>query len=307
MEWFKRLFGGKQLSGPAQATDAPRCLTAAGWRPDRTADIAVPEQALRQAGFRLHDAGRQFLRAYYGLDVEVPIAGVEGIQGFVHFDPEMALRFLGPAALPRLAALMPRAACPVGTTGGHTLFVFLDEDGRSYLLDMEWSLFAELAPSPAETVRVLCDGRNGRVDSHVLDEQGRPTGERIRGEDERRHWQLEQFPALAPFLPPVSLSPARRPPTWRAMVRAAEQRLAQGGSPAGVLVTCGGFAHSPSGQWFFVAHCENCLYVRSRAGLQVSAPPPGIRRGLRAGEVLPFQPPPGWPGGRAGATAPADR
>src|SRR5688572_28720785 len=141
MGWLQRLFGGGPPSGPAAAAAASQCLTAAGWRPGRTCDLTGPEQALQQFGFPLHDAGRQFLSEYHGLTVDVPIAGDDGIKGVVHDAPEMALRLLGPADLPRLAALMPRAACPVGTTSGHTVFVFLDEDGRSYLLDMEWSLF----------------------------------------------------------------------------------------------------------------------------------------------------------------------
>src|SRR5712691_6026852 len=106
----------------------------------------------------------------------------------------------------------------------------------------------------------------------------------IRAEDERRHWQLGQFPVMARLLPPASLSPARRPPTWRPMVRAAEQVLAGGRSPSGLLVTCGGFARAPSGQYYFVAHCENSLFVRQQAGFQVSAPPSGIPASFRVGE-----------------------
>jgi hypothetical protein len=189
---------------------------------------------------------------------------------------------------------MPASACPVGTTSGHTMFVFMDDQGRSYLLDMEWSLFAALADSPSKMVLALCDGRNGRVDSHILDDQGRLTGHVIRVGDERRHWQLSQFPTVAPFLPPLSLSPGLRPPTWRAMVRVAEMSLSQGGTPSRLLVTCGGFTSGTSGQQFFVAHCENCLYVRSKGGFRVSKPPPGVPSGFRVGEVVAFQPPPGW-------------
>jgi hypothetical protein len=293
MGWVRRLFGGGQTSEPAPPATSTH-PAGAGLRSGGTGDITAPEHALRQAGFRLHDAGRRFLCEHYGLSIDVPITEAGGITGFVHFAPEMALRLLGPADLPRLAALMPKAACPVGTTSGHTVFVFLDEEGRSYLLDMEFDLFAELADTPAEMMQVLCDGRNGRVDGHILDEQGRRTGEMIREGDERRHWRVDKFPAVARYLPAVSLSPCRRPPTWRAMVRAAEQSLADEGFPASVMVTCGGFAKSPSGQMFFVAHCENCLYVRSKGGFQVTMPPPGIAPGFRVGEVIPFQPPAGW-------------
>ena len=73
-----------------------------------------------------------------------------------------------------------------------------------------------------------------------------------------------------------------------------EQTLAKGGSPPMQKVTCGGFARSPSGQWYFVAHCENSLYVKAKAGFQVTPPPPGIPAQFRTGEVIPFQPPPGW-------------
>jgi SUKH-3 immunity protein len=292
--WLNRFFGGRRTSDPKKGPESEQCLSAAGWQPGRICDTTAVEEALRQAGFRLHNVGRQFLREYLGLSVEVPIAGHDGITGFVHFAPDKVLRMLRPGDLPRLAALMPASACPVGTTSGHTVFVFMDDLGRSYLLDMEWSLFAALADTPAEMVLALCDGRNGRVDSQILDDQGRPTSEVIRAADERRHWQLERFPSLAPFLPPASLSPARRPPTWRAMVRATEQLLSQGGAPSGLLVTCGGFTVGPPGQHFFVAHCENCLYVRSRAGFRVSAPPPGVPPGFRVGEVIAFRPPAGW-------------
>ncbi len=294
MTWFQKLFGAKSRSRKTERVTAEECLAVAGWVPGRTCDIAETEHAFERFGFRLHDKGREFLREYQGLAVDVPIDEADGIKGFVHFAPDMALRLLGPSDKPRLDALMPEDACPIGTTGGHTVLVFMDGKGRSYLLDMEWTLFAELATSPGEMVEALCGGRNGRVDSRILDDLGHPTGELIRNGDERRHWRLDQFPVLSRFLPPVSLSPARRPPTWRAMARAAEQALAKGGSPDKVLVTCGGFTSSPSGQTMFVAHCENCLYVRAKAGLQAAAPPPGVLPGFRVGEVIPFQPPPGW-------------
>jgi len=294
MSWFQRLLGGNPPSQPLETVPIEQCLSAAGWQPGRTCDLTNVEQALRHAGFPMHAAARHFLAEYHGLAVDVPVAGTDGILGFVHFDPEKVLRFLAPTDLPRLAALMPKAICPVGTTSGHTMFVFMDEDGKSYLLDMEWTLFAELAGSPAETVQVLCDGRNGRVDSVILDDQGRPTRQMIRGSDEQRYWQVNQSPGVARFLPPVSMSPARRPPTWRAMVRAAEAVLAQGGTPSMQLVTCGGFCSSWSGQFYFVAHCENCLYVRAKAGFQVSSSPPGIPARFRTGEIFPFQKPAGW-------------
>jgi hypothetical protein len=242
----------------------------------------------------MHDASRQFLRQYHGLALDVPISGADGVKGFVHFAPELVLRLLDAADLPKIAALMPKAACPVGTTSGHTMFLFMDEDGQSYLLDMEWTLFAKLASTPTEMVQVLCDGRNGRVDSYILDDQGHRTGEMIREGNERQHWQLDQFSRVAPYLPQVSLSPARRPPTWRPMVWTAEETLAQGSSPATVMVTCGGFVSSPLGQVFFVAHCENCLHIRAKAGFLVTGPPPGIASSFRVGEVIPFQPPEGW-------------
>ncbi len=294
MSLFKRWFRGEPRPTAASSFSPETCLVGAGWQAGRSCDLANVGRVLTQAGFPLHEAARRLLGEYYGLRVDVPVAGADGITGFVHFAPEMVLRFLAPSDTDRLRALMPGSACPVGTAGGHTLFLFLDEDGRSYLLDMEWNLFAELADSPEETIRVLCDGRNGRVDSVVLDE-GRPTPARITAENERQHWRSDLFPHTSPFLPPVSLSPARRPPTWRALVRTAEQALAHGGNPARLLVTCGGLTCAPSGRWYFVAHCENSLYVRRRAGFLVAAPPPGMPSGLRAGECVPFTPPPGWP------------
>src|SRR5688500_6034180 len=118
MGWLQRLLGG------ARSEPAEKCLSGAGPPPGRAHDISRVEQALRQFG--PPDAARQFLAEHYGQAVEVPIAGGGGITGLVHFDPELVLRLLGPADLPRLAALMPNRACPVGTTGGHTVFVFMD-------------------------------------------------------------------------------------------------------------------------------------------------------------------------------------
>jgi hypothetical protein len=78
------------------------------------------------------------------------------------------------------------------------------------------------------------------------------------------------------------------------MVKAAEDVLTKGVDPADVVVTCGGFAFAPSGQAFFVSHCENSIYVRDAARLKVSPPPPGIPGGLRPGECVPFTPPAQW-------------
>lgn len=292
MGLWQRFFGGRQRAASASES---QCLPPAGERAGGNGDVVALEQSLRQAGFGLHDAAHKFLREFHGLALDVPIAGENEIKGFVHFAPELVLRMLEAADRLRLAAIMPPSVCPVGTTGGQTMFVFLDQEGRSYLLDMEWSLFAELAESPEGMVKVLTDGRNGRVDSHALDEQGKPTGRMIREGSERTHWQLDRFPHLAKYLPAVSLSPARRPPTWRPMVRAAEDTLAQGSSPGNVMITCGGFLRSAaSKQMYFVAHCENSRYVRAKAKFRVAAPPPGIPSELRVGEVIPFHPPAHW-------------
>jgi hypothetical protein len=299
VRWLSK-FRRENKETPGEERVPPgECLIKAGWKVDRSCDLVDVERALTGKGFRLHPAARQFLREYYGLAVDVPVSGGEEIAGFVHFSPEMVLRFLGPNDGPRLAGLMPASACPVGTTGGHTMFIFLDDNGKSYLLDMEWLLFAELASSPAEMIEILCDGRNGRVDSILLDDQGRPTREMIRAGDERRHWRIEAFPGVSRFLPAVSLSPARRPPTWRAMVRSVEGVVANSipapdGKYPGVLVTCAGFFHTVLKEAFLVAHCENSLYVRQRGGFQVAAPPPGAPQTFRTGECVPFTPPADW-------------
>ena len=127
MSSVHQLPGDEQPPKPSSAVPVEQYLATAGWQPGRTCDLAKVEQALQQSGFRLHDAARHLLSEYHGLAVDVPVAGADGIVGFVHFDPEMVLRMFAPADLPRLAALIPRAACPVGTTSGHTMFVFLDE------------------------------------------------------------------------------------------------------------------------------------------------------------------------------------
>ena len=93
MSWFQRLFGGKEPSVPSGVPVEP-ILSAAGWQPGRKSDVSKVEASLHQAGFHLHDAARQFLTEFGGLALHVPIAGVDGITGFVHFDPEKVLRFL---------------------------------------------------------------------------------------------------------------------------------------------------------------------------------------------------------------------
>jgi hypothetical protein len=299
VRWLSKFRRENQEAPGEKRVPPEECLIGGGWIPERSCDLAEVERALTGKGFMLHPVARQFLGEYYGLAVDVPISGGEGITGFVHFSPEMVLRFLGPNDGPRLAGLMPASACPVGTTGGHTMFIFLDDNGKSYLLDMEWLLFAELASSPAEMIEILCDGTNGRVDSAILDERGGLTREILRANDKRRHWQIEAFPVVSRFLPAVSLSPARRPPTWRAMVRSVEAVLASSmpapdGKYPGVLVTCAGFFTTASKEVFLVAHCENSLYVRQRGGFQVAAPPPGAPQSFRTGECVPFTPPADW-------------
>lgn len=281
---------------PGGPSEAEACLDAAGWTAERSCDLTATERALNEAGFTLNETARGFLQGYHDLAVDVPVAGVKEIRAFVHFVPEMALRLLKLKHVPLLAALMPASACPIGTTSGHTILIFLDTEGRSYLLDMDWDLFAELASSPAEMVQVLCDGRNGRVDARLLDDAGRPTGRWIRERNEQRWWRRGEFPKVAPFLLPVSLSPARRRPTLRPVAGTAEasQRQRQGSPPSGILVTCGGFYPAPSARFYFVAHCENSLFLRARAGFQVASPPPGIAPGFRTGEMIPYK----FPGGR---------
>jgi hypothetical protein len=289
---------GRLFSGQTRKRVAEEALRRAGWSPERHCDLSALPETIGDSRWTLHSAARVFLEQYHGLQVDVPIDGCPEISGYVHFSPEAALRFLDPRRdVARLADFIPGRTYPVGTTSGHTVFVLMNEAGRTYLLDMEWMLFGELAATPAEALERLCGGSNGRVDSHVL-EDGRLTSQVIRQHNERDFWDLSSFPDLSAVLPPVSLSPLRRPPTWRAMVRAAQQVVASSGTPRSrwpaILITCGGFFAAPSGQFYFVAHCENCLYVRRQAGFQVSAPPLGIPAEHRVGECFPFTPRPGW-------------
>jgi hypothetical protein len=299
MRFLDRLLGQavqSSVGGSDSFTETTaRVLREAGWTPERRVDLSALPQRLGARNLVLHGAAREFLERFYGLEGSVPIDGFPGINGFVCFKPEAVIRFLDPQQDGAfLAKLISRPAYPVGTTSGHTVFIFMDDRGRSYLLDMEWTLFGELAATPAEAVEALCDGRNGRVDSMILDE-GRPTRQVIRAGNEREFWELDTVPDLRDCLPPVSLSPLRRPPTGRAMVQAAQKLVGSNAIPRSgwpqVLVTCGGFACAPSGQTYFVAHCENSLYVRRKAGFKVSAPPPGIPPDPRVGECLPFTPP----------------
>jgi hypothetical protein len=273
---------------PSGPPTVEQCLVSAGWSPGRSIDVEAAERALAGAGFRVHDAARAFLREFAGLEIEVPVDGVDWIKGFVHLDPVVASRGLvadGPAAIP---PALPPSVVPIGTTCGHNVVILLDADGRSYLWDRELPLAAALAESAAGTIRVLCDGRNGRVDTWILNEAGEPTGRVLRTGDERRHWQLDEFPSMAPYLPPESLSPLRRPPTWLAMVRSVEN-ASRGGSPVGTFISGGGITVL-GGQVYFVAPCENRKYVRAMARLEVPGLPPGVPPTLRTGEMISLGP-----------------
>lgn len=300
MSWLKRILGQKPEEAPVEypafSPVTTGCLSQAGWQPGRVCDLAAVEAGLRSAGFPLHAAARRFLTEFHGLELDVPIDGFPEIRGFVHFAPAAALRFMSRAADGKLlSALIPGAVTPVGTASGHTMFLLMNDQGRCFLLDLESTLFAELGATPHAAIEALCDGRNGRVDGQILGQNGRPTGAVLREGDEQRLWGLEQYSDVAAFLPPVSLSPGRRPPTWRPVVKTLQKLISEQGVPkdglAGVLVTNGGFAFGNGNEPYFVAHCENSLYVRRAAGVQVSGSPPGIPAAVRAGESFPFTPP----------------
>jgi hypothetical protein len=289
MGLFARLFG---RSGAKKV--AEEALRRAGWESSRRRSIAELPSSLGTGRLVLHSAARAFLEEYYGLAVTVPIDGCSDITGFVHFAPEMVFRFLEPQRdVARLGVLIPGRCYPVGTTSGHTVFIFLNDAGRTYLVDKDWTLFGQLAAQPAEALERLCGGANGRVDAQVL-RHGRPAVEVIREGAERKHWDLTAFPDLGPFMPPVSLSPLRRPPTWRPMVRSAQLTLKAKPLPrkrwSEMVVPLGEVERAPSGESFFVAHCENSLYVRRRAGFHVAPPPQGVPSNPRVGECFPCKP-----------------
>lgn len=278
-KWFKSVFG----RGDAPSHHGTSSPSSSSWHSDA-----------EQLGLRISDRPLHFLAKYRGRQFQVPIDGFETVLGFVDFSPENVVRFLDQPCVAALHELTSKAVCPIGTTGGHTVFLFMDADGGSFALDMELSLFAPLSATDDDFVQLLCGGQNCRVDSFILDESGRPTGEVIREANESDFWSISSFPHVSQFLPSRSLSPCRRPPTWRPMMKSAEELLAEGADPTSVLVTCGGFTSAPSGQSFFVSHCENSLYVRERAGFRVSPPPPGVQVGLRPGECVAFTPPSHW-------------
>lgn len=325
MGWFRRLFGGGTAeSRPASHGPGPRpalpplappadedvawaddplvpppawpsgpptaeqCLISAGWAPGRSVDVGAAERALAAAGFRVHDAARAFLGEFAGLEIEVPVDGVDRIKGFVHLDPLVALRGLDTDGPAWFTPALPASVVPIGTTCGHNVVILMDADGRSYLWDRELPLAAALADSPGDTIRVLCDGRNGRVETWILNKSGEPTGHVLRAGDEHRHWELGDFPSMAPYLPPESLSPCRRPPTWLAMVRSVEN-ASKGDSPVGTFISGGGITVL-GGQVYFVGPCENRQYVRAMAQLEVPGLPPGVPPTLRTGEMISLGP-----------------
>ena len=77
MSLFKRWFKGTPQPPAASSFSPEACLVSAGWQAGRSCDLAAVEPVLAQAGFTLHEAARRFLGEYYGLRVDVPIAGAD--------------------------------------------------------------------------------------------------------------------------------------------------------------------------------------------------------------------------------------
>lgn len=314
MAWFwqrKSLRSGPashaaaNAGGPASLSPATtaRALAAAGWRPDRVVDPGPMAESLRRAGFTLHQAAKEFLSRYGGLQLSVPVAGADGLEGFVQFGPAPVLPFWDPAEdLASLSALVREPACLIGSVSGHTFFLLMGEDGRTYLLDRGWDLFAPLADDAQSMLEVLCDGRNGRVDSVVLVD--RQPGGRLYGvEDERPNWGLHEFPGIIDLLPARSLEPGRRPPTFHALPRLMQRHATtvKGGTQSvrqslqGLFFSSGGFTFAANGQGYFVAHTENSLEIRRTVPLTVSGLPPDLGvTSVRPGESIPYTPPAHW-------------
>jgi hypothetical protein len=309
MAWLWRRRGrvpGKGLlAAPGGASGDPSelsntttaVLKSAGWRPDRAIDLSALEAPLAAAGFAFHDKARAFLTEYGLLEMLVPVNGAPGVTGFVQFDPRRILPFWEPERdNANLAALAATVMCPIGSTSGHTVYLFMGEDGAVYLLDWEWSFFAPLAPNVPASLELLCDGRNGRVDSIGLVD-GRLGNAVYTDEDEQSRWGLHEFPDIVSLLPPCSFEPGRRPPTCHALPRVM-QRAAEQGRSAGAadvrqrlqrfMFSSGGIKVATDRRPFFVAHTENSLVIRRDVPLQVAGPPADIRTlRLRPGECVP--------------------
>ena len=167
------------------STVTERGLVRAGWREGRHCDISQVQAALASHGFVLHERAKAFLTEFHGLAIDVPINGYPAIQGFVHLDVLWALRFVER----KVQSLVSKPVCPIGTCSGHSTYVLMAVDGATYLLDSDWTVFAPLAPSGSEALELLCDGRNGRVDSMLLVDE-RPSGHMLRENNERDYWGL---------------------------------------------------------------------------------------------------------------------
>ncbi|MDB5385484.1 MAG: hypothetical protein JWM11_1130, partial [Planctomycetaceae bacterium] len=277
--WFNSMFRRKSSQPVMNAEKS----SAAGWHHEA-----------ERTGFIVHDTAVTFLAKYYRRQFDVPIQGFDTHWGFVDFDPANVTRFQNPTSSAVLHHLAGKPLCPIGTTSGHTVFLLMDADGASFAADMDGDLFAPLASTTEQLLELLCNGANCRVDSWILDESSKPTGHIIRESNERDFWKCEMLPHVNRYLPSRSLSPLRRPPSWRPMIKASESALAKGGTPSQVMVTNGGFTSDAAGQAYFVAHCENSIYVRNAAGFKVARSPPGVPENLRPGEIVPFTAPRHW-------------
>jgi hypothetical protein len=167
---------------------------------------------------------------------------------------------------------------PIGTASGHTIHILMAEDGSTLLLDMDQTVLALLSRDADGALEALCDGRNGRVDSHEVFD-GELTGRVLRPGTERECWGIECYPGVAPFLPAESWEPARRPPTVLAMVKTLNASAAGLASPSAdlrhILVGPGGLVHLDD-DMYFVTHTENAMWVRRTTGVRVAPPPPGF-------------------------------
>lgn len=251
-------------------------LKDADWSPSRRCDTS----RLRsdpELGFVLHEAAERFLSQFLDLSVEVPITGFPGRSGFVQFTRENVNRMFS-TETPVLEHL-GGDVFPVGTTGGHTFFVLMDHRSNFYLLEMGGELFGQIGSSDLEALECLCGGDNGRVDSHII-QDNRFTGHVIRDENQHEYWELEDFQELLPVLPLESLCPLRYPPTWEAMTKVVQQTLCESPIPKTdwhrIKITSGGALLSPKGETFFVTHRENTIFIREQAGFTVVTPPYGL-------------------------------
>jgi hypothetical protein len=114
-------------------TEVEDVLRAAGWSPERRADVAGWTALFEQDGVRPHPAAIDFLREFGGLSIELGGPGVSMAKEPVAFDPALCDgegdRFA------EFGEELGRQLFPIGELAHGAYFLGIDENSEIYLVE----------------------------------------------------------------------------------------------------------------------------------------------------------------------------